>query len=170
MGHRCPAAPMQAPRQWFLCWFMTCHLLAMSSEPLGDKTQLWRGIEAAQRPWGGALDPLSALGSCLSIPPSTLMSLPYELCSLPLWTPMTSLPPWTHTACPRTHLLPSSLAAVMAKTSLLHARQGQEMLSDRPSLPGSLEDFPGRVWGRSVPGESSKAQRDAPMLRGTALT
>lgn len=50
----------------------------------------------------------------------------------------------------------------MAKTSVLQGRQGQEVLSDRPSLPETLEDLPGRVWGRSVPRESSKAQRDAP--------
>lgn len=65
-------------------------------------------------------------------------------------------------ASPHTHLLPSSLAAITAKTSVLHARQGQELLSDRPLLPRSLEDLPGWVWDRSVPGESSKAQRDAP--------
>lgn len=48
----------------------------------------------------------------------------------------------------------------MVKTSVLHARQGQELLSDRPSLSGSLEDLLGQVWGRSVLGESSKTQRD----------
>lgn len=48
----------------------------------------------------------------------------------------------------------------MAKSSVLHARQ--ELLSDRPPLLGSHKDLLGRVWGRSMPGESSKAQRDTP--------
>lgn len=77
MGHRGPAAPLQAPAQQFLCWLMTCHLLAMSSEPLGDKTQLWLGIE---RPWEGVLASVSALPVRSSQNPHTS---PYELCSLP---------------------------------------------------------------------------------------
>lgn len=39
---------------------------------------------------------------------------------------------------------------------------GQELLWDRPSLPGLLGDLPGRVRGRSVLGESSKAHGDTP--------
>lgn len=43
----------------------------------------------------------------------------------------------------------------MAKSRVQCSRQGQELLSNRLG-------FVGRVWGRSVPRESCKAQRDTP--------
>lgn len=116
------------------CRFMACPLLDMSSEPLGEKAQLCLDTEAAQQSWEGALAPLGALGSCLSIPPSIHTCLPYELCSLPLWGPMTSLLPMAYTASPHCPLLPLSLAAIMAKTSVLHSKLGQELLLDRPRV------------------------------------
>lgn len=60
--------------------------------PWGQNAAL-AGYRGSTVTLGGALAPLSALSSCLSIPPSIPMSLPSERCSLPLWAPMTSLPP-----------------------------------------------------------------------------
>lgn len=86
MGHHWPSAPMQAAMVPLLI-----HGLSFAGHvfraPWGQNAALagYRGSTAAV---GGGF----GCSQCLSIPPSILMSLPSELCSLPLRAPMTSLP------------------------------------------------------------------------------
>lgn len=56
---------------------------------------------------------------------------------------MTPLTPRGPHSLPCTHLVPSSPAAIMAEISILNAKQGQELLLDRPSILKSLENLQG---------------------------